>query len=253
MKRDGMSIVGRFAPAPVRWRARWFCGFVAAAVVSCGAGAAGAQSVAVAGRGGEAPDQRGDVIDRMLAVVAGDLIMMSDVAAAVEFGLVPQATGADVTGLVLSQLIDRSLMLDEVQRYAPPEPSAETVDRELQAVRERFLTPEAFQSALARYGVEESSLRQTVRANLRLRAYLSQRFSAVPPSDEELLRYFAANQERFSRTGEPVSFANVRADVLQALELDRRQSMVAEWLSGLRRRANITSVYQPAPVPPVAR
>lgn len=222
-------------------------------VLSGGAGVAGAQPVRSPTPGGEAPEPRGEVIDRMLAVVAGDLIMMSDVAAAVEFGLVPQATGADVTGVVLSQLIDRSLMLDEVRRYAPPEPSAESVDRELQAVRGRFLTPEAFQGALARYGVEESSLRQTLRANLRLRAYLSQRFSAVPPSEEELLQYFGANQERFSRTGEPVAFATVRADVLQALELDRRQSMVAEWLSGLRRRANITSVYQPAPVPPPAR
>lgn len=195
----------------------------------------------------DARAQNGEIIDRMLAVVAGDLIMMSDVAAAVEFGLVPPSGGADVTAVVLSQLIDRSLMLDEVQRYAPPEPSAESVDRELEAVRERFLTAEAFQNALARYGVEESSLRQTLRANLRLRAYLSERFSAVPPSDEELLQYFRANQERFTRTGEPQPFETVRADVLQALELDRRQSMVAEWLAGLRRRANITSVYQPAP------
>lgn len=245
MKRDGISSVGR--------RGGWMTAFAVGVILGGGAGVAGAQPARSTTPGGEAPDQRGEVIDRMLAVVAGDLIMMSDVAAAVEFGLVPQATGADVTGLVLSQLIDRSLMLDEVQRYAPPEPSAESVDRELQAVRERFLSPEAFQGALARYGVEESSLRQTLRANLRLRAYLSQRFSAVPPSEDELLQYFAANQERFSRAAEPVAFANVRADVLQALELDRRQSMVAEWLSGLRRRANITSVYQPAPVPPPAR
>lgn len=259
MKREVMSS-GRRAALPVLWRTRpdgtrrtWICGVVLAALISGGTCAADAQPVAAAGRGAETQDQSGEVIDRMLAVVAGDLIMMSDVAAAVEFGLVPQAAGADVTGVVLSQLIDRSLMLDEVQRYAPPEPSAEAVDRELQAVRERFLTPEAFQSALARYGVEESSLRQTLRANLRLRAYLSQRFSAVPPSDEELLQYFATNQERFSRTGESVSFENVRADVLQALELERRQSMVGEWLNGLRRRANITSVYQPAPVPPAPR
>ena len=65
-----------------------------------------------------------EIIDRMMAVVAGDLIMMSDVAAAVEFGLVPPAPAADVTRTVLSQLIDRSLMLAEVERYAPPEPTA---------------------------------------------------------------------------------------------------------------------------------
>ena len=64
----------------------------------------------------------GEVLDRMLAVVAGDLIMLSDVTAAVEFGLVPRTSGPDVTRAVLTQLIDRSLMLAEVERYAPPEP-----------------------------------------------------------------------------------------------------------------------------------
>ena len=63
-----------------------------------------------------------EVLDRMLAVVAGDLIMLSDVRAAVEFGLVPRPSGPDVTRAVLTQLIDRSLMLAEVERYAPPEP-----------------------------------------------------------------------------------------------------------------------------------
>lgn len=191
--------------------------------------------------GASAPAQ--EVIDRMLAVVAGDLIMMSDVAAAVEFGLVPQTSGADVTRTVLSQLIDRSLMLAEVERYAPPEPSRQAVDREYAAVSERFSSADAFQEALSRYGIDESSLRATLRANLRLRAYLEQRFTTVPPLDEEIAEYYRANLGRFFRNGRPEPLDRVRADVVQALGLDRRQSMVDEWLAGLRRRATITDVY----------
>lgn len=187
---------------------------------------------------------RGEVIDRVLALVAGDLILMSDVNAAIEFGLVPQTAGADPTGVVLSQLIDRALMLGEVERYAPPEPAAEVVEREVRAIRDRFGSAAAYGEALARYGIDESSLRQTLRANLRLRAYLAQRFSAVPPSDEELLRYFSANAARFFRNGEPQPFDAVRDDVLQALELDRRQMMVDDWLTGLRRRAGVTTLYR---------
>jgi hypothetical protein len=187
---------------------------------------------------------RGDeVIDRMLAVVAGDLIMMSDVAAAVEFGLVPQTSGSDLTRVVLSQLIDRSLMLAEVDRYAPPEPSVAAVDRELQVVRDRFASADAFESALARFGVEESSLRETLRANLRLRAYLEQRFTTVPPSEEEVVAYYNDHVDRFTRNGVVQPIAAVREDVIQALGLDRRQAMVGEWLAGLRRRAPITDVY----------
>jgi hypothetical protein len=187
---------------------------------------------------------RGDeVIDRMLAVVAGDLIMMSDVAAAVEFGLVPQTSGSDLTRVVLSQLIDRSLMLAEVDRYAPPEPSVAAVDRELQVVRDRFASADAFESALARFGLEESSLRETLRANLRLRAYLEQRFTTVPPSEEEVVAYYNEHVDRFTRNGAVQPIAAVREDVIQALGLDRRQAMVGEWLAGLRRRAPITDVY----------
>lgn len=186
-----------------------------------------------------------EVIDRMMAVVAGDLIMLSDVTAAVEFGLVPPAASSDVTRTVLAQLIDRSLMLAEVERYAPPEPSQAAVDREYRAVSDRFSSPEAFAEALVRNGIDESTLRATLRANLRLRAYLEQRFTTVPPSDEEVEAYYREHRDRFSRNGRPSALDDVRPDVVQALGLDRRQSMVDEWLTGLRRRASITDVYVP--------
>lgn len=186
-----------------------------------------------------------EVIDRMMAVVAGDLILLSDVNAAVEFGLVPPAPSDDVTRTVLAQLIDRSLMLAEVERYAPPEPSQAAVDREYRAVSDRFSSDTAFADALARNGIDESALRATLRANLRLRAYLEQRFTTVPPSDEEIEAYYREHRDRFTRNGRAEALADVRADVVQALGLDRRQSMVDEWLSGLRRRAAITDVYLP--------
>jgi hypothetical protein len=200
--------------------------------VEAGAG----QTAAVAIRGDE-------VIDRMLAVVAGDLIMLSDVTAAVEFGLVPRASGPDVTRSVLTQLIDRSLMLAEVDRYAPPEPGAAAVDRELQTVRGRFATADAFRAALIRYGLEETHLRETVRANLRLRAYLEQRFTVAGPSDEEIAAYYRDHQDVFRRGGLVPSLDEAREDVVQTMAFARRQTMVDEWIAGLRRRATILDVY----------
>ena len=179
----------------------------------------------------------------MLAVVAGDLIMLSDVTAAVEFGLVPRTSGPDVTRAVLTQLIDRSLMLAEVERYAPPEPGAAAVDRELQIVRERFPSADAFSAALTRYGIEETHLRETLRANLRLRAYLEQRFTVVGPSDEEIAAYFREHPDVFRRGGRVPSLDEAHDDVVQTLAFERRQTMVDEWIAGLRRRATVTDVY----------
>jgi hypothetical protein len=184
-----------------------------------------------------------EVIDRMLAVVAGDLIMLSDVTAAVEFGLVPRMSGPDVIRAVLTQLIDRSLMLAEVERYAPPEPGIAAVDRELEMVRERFPSAEAFDQALTRCGIEDTHLRETLRANLRLRAYLEQRFTIAAPSDEELAAYYRRRAEAFSRDGRVPPLEDVRDEVAQTLAFERRQTMVDDWIAGLRRRAAVTDVY----------
>jgi hypothetical protein len=191
-----------------------------------------------------------EVIDRMLAVVAGDLIMMSDVTAALELGLVPVTAGSDTTRLVLSQLIDRSLMLAEVERYAPPEPGADRVDLEVERTRGRFSTLDAYRAALQRYGIDEARLRATLRATLRLRAYLEQRFAALAPSDADLTAYYAIHADRFARDGLAVSLADVRHDVVQALTIDRRQAMVDGWIADLRRRATVVDLSAPRPGSP---
>src|SRR4029079_14266183 len=63
------------------------------------------------------------VIDRIMAAVNGQTIMLSDVNAAIEFGLiVPPAGTADPLAFVLERLIERTLILAEVERFQPPEP-----------------------------------------------------------------------------------------------------------------------------------
>lgn len=182
---------------------------------------------------------RAEIIDRVLAVAAGELIMLSDVTAARDLGLVKIGPSADPVGAVLSRLIDRELVLAEVDRYAPPEPSAEAVDRELAAVRSGFATRAAFDAALARSGIDETHLRETLRQNLRIRAYEDQRFTVPPPSDEELARYYGAHAAAFTRAGEVIPFEAARADIVRMVSDERRAALVAEWVGGLRRRAEV--------------
>ena len=124
-----------------------------------------------------------EVLDRVLAVVSGELILLSDVRAARTFGFVA-TEGADPDGQALARLIDRALILAEVERFAPPEPEAPAVDRGESAERQRFASQEAFAAALAQAGIEERHLREYVRQDLRMNAYLDQRFTSVPPPEE---------------------------------------------------------------------
>jgi hypothetical protein len=147
---------------------------------------------------------RAETIDRVLAVVAGQLITLSDVTAARDLGLESAEGAADPVRVILTKLIDRELMLVEVDRYGPPEPSAEAVDREVEQVRARFASPDAFNAALVRSGIDEKHLRETLRQNLRMAAYLDQRFTSA---------------------------------------LDRRQALIDEWAAGLRRRGDVIDLF----------
>jgi hypothetical protein len=193
--------------------------------------------------GGSRAVAASEIIDRVLAVVAGNLIMLSDVTAAREFGLVAHGAAPDPIRETLSRLIDRAIILAEVERYAPPEPDADAVDRELQAVRSGFASPQAFDQTLARTGVNEKHLRETLRQNLRIRAYLDQRFTAASPSDEEVGRYYREHQQEFSRNGAIVPFDQARQNVVQAIRTERRRMLVDDWVAGLRRRAEIVDLY----------
>lgn len=148
-----------------------------------------------------------ETIDRVLAVVAGQLIMLSDVTAVRDLGIVTATAGQDPTGSVLSKLIDRELMLAEVDRYAPPEPETADVDREFAVVRGRFPSAKAFGDVLARSGFDPAHVREIVRQNLRLRAYLDQRFTA-PDGDPQ-----------------------------------RRQKLIDDWVESLRRRSPVVNLY----------
>jgi hypothetical protein len=183
-----------------------------------------------------------EIIDRVLAVAAGDLITQSDVIAARELGLIAVGVTPDPAREILSRLIDRSLMLAEVDRYAPPEPSADAVDREVQTVRSRFATSQAFDSALARAGMDEKYLRATLRQDLRIRAYLDQRFTIPPPSDDEIGAYYREHLQAFTQNGQAAPFEQVRDEVARVVINERRQALVSDWIAGLRRRAPVSEV-----------
>ena len=195
--------------------------------------------------GGARAAVAGEIIDRVLAVVAGNLIMLSDVTGALEFGLVARGPAPDPIRDTLSRLIDRAIILSEVERYAPPEPDTDTVDRELQAVRSGFASAQAFDQTLARAGVNAQHLRETLRQNLRIRAYLDRRFTVAPPTDEEVGRYYREHQQEFSRNGAVVPFEQARQDIVQAVRAERRRLLVDDWVAGLRRRTEIVDMYQP--------
>jgi hypothetical protein len=147
------------------------------------------------------------IIDRIMAVVGTDPIMLSDVTAATEFHLIEVPAGtADPTAYVLEQLIRRALILDEVDRFQPPVPDDVEITGRVDDLERRAGSPAAFQRALAVTGMTRDQLRRYIRDDLRIRTYLLQRFGAD----------------------------RSEADFKAAVE---------DWAADLRRRAQVTVLY----------
>jgi hypothetical protein len=178
-----------------------------------------------------------EIIDRILAVVDGAIIMQSDVAAAVRLSMVPATSAADPIPAALDALIERRLILEEVDRYAPPDPADADIDRRVSEIRTR--TGARFDTVLLESGLSVEQLRRQVRDDLRIESYLQQRFGAMQPSDDEIAQYYREHQAAFTRDGTVAPLDAVRERVRGALIADRRSATIRDWITGLRRRANV--------------
>jgi hypothetical protein len=147
------------------------------------------------------------VIDRIMAVVGGQPIMQSDVDAAIQFRLVEVPPGtADPRAAALDRMIERTLILAEVERFQPPEPAPVEIAARVEEMERRAGSAAAFERALAVTGLSREQLRRHVRDDLRIATYLNQRFVAVADPNE-------------------------------------RKAATAAWVAELRRRAEITVLF----------
>ena len=164
-----------------------------------------------------------EIIDRILATVAGQIITKSDVEAARELGLIQPAAAESQSpdDAALQALIDRVLMLNEVRRVVPREPTAAAITARIAEIRNRFASQAALQQTLAASGIDEAVLRVYAEDDLSLASYLDERFSAAAqPTEQEVLQ---AGQDNRAK-----------------LATERRRALVNAWIAELRRRADIS-------------
>jgi hypothetical protein len=193
---------------------------------------------------GMAAAGRAEVIDRVLAVVDTQIITLSDARAALRFALVPQDVAVDPIAAVMERLIDRRLMLAEVDRYAPPEPTPAAVDAAMAAIERRYKDALEMEIALNQSAMSREDLRRYVRDTLRLEAYFQQRFSTVvQPSEDDILRYYREHAAEFTVAGKLQPLDAVRDAVRTAVIREQREVFVRQWVQGLRRRGSVQVLY----------
>ena len=161
---------------------------------------------------GAAAPAHAELIDRVLAIVAGRVIMLSDVRGFLRLGLITPVRAEDPEIEILTRLIERHLILAEVDRYVIEEPPPETIEQRLVEVQRRFATEAEFRDALAEAGLSEEDLREIVRDDTRTDVYLDRRFAAAT----------------------------------QPTDAARRDELIADWVASLSDRSDVIRLDQPS-------
>ena len=125
------------------------------------------------------------VLDRVVARVDSNIIMLSDVRAAVALGVI-NAPGPDADAAGTEPLIERQVILAEVARFPAPEPTDTAIDALVETMKARVGSrlPALMQAT----GIDEPQIRALARDTLRIQAYIKQRFGAAATLDDSEVR-----------------------------------------------------------------
>jgi hypothetical protein len=192
------------------------------------------------------PLRGAELLDRVIAVVSGTVITLSDARAAMALGLVDTRDAPDPIEAAMQWLVDRQVVLDEARRYQAGDVDPALVDRTLVVIRQRFPSEGDYVQALVRLGLDESRIRGLVRDTLTVQLYVARRIDAtLPATEDELREYFGRHPERFVRDNRPMTFEEAVDEVRGLVDQERRRQAVATWLERLRRRADVNELYRP--------
>lgn len=122
------------------------------------------------------------LLDRVVARVGATAITQTDIEAAVAFGVIDPKAGDPV-----KQMIDRRLMLAEVNRFPPPEPDFRAIQALM--VNMKMVAGPDVNAVMKRTGVDDNRLSELARETLRIQSYVLQRFGSSARSEEQRTRW----------------------------------------------------------------
>jgi len=183
-------------------------------------------------------------VDRIAAVVDGQVLTVSEITQMVELRFFPRLgnTEEDYRREVLDALIAQALRYRDVERFGAQDIPADTIDARLLEIQRRFPSETEFTAALTRTELTLDELRALIKRQQQVEAYIQERFAPlVFVTNEEIEDYYRDTwrQQRRDRGLAVPPLNDVREEVRAALRLSRLQVEIDRWTSQLRARANV--------------
>ena len=182
-----------------------------------------------------------EVVDRIVAKVETDIILMSDVQQLARDQLFLDGKSQSDSE-ILDRLIDQWIVRNEAKVARFPQPSEEDVNRSIERLKRSFSSPEEYEARKTQSGLTDEQVLQFMRSRLYLSNYLDSRFRPViQVNDKEIEEFYKTRvvPRAESRGQTPPTLENARDFIQEALVQRAINEQADRWLKESRTRVRI--------------
>src|SRR5688500_19104434 len=114
-------------------------------------------------------------VDRIAAVLDQQVLTVTEIGQMAEIRFFPRQAGEtddEYRRAILESLIAQALRLRDVERFRPPDVTAESIDARLQQIQSRFPSLADFDAALVRAELSLDEFKALLKRQLQVEAYL---------------------------------------------------------------------------------
>jgi len=187
------------------------------------------------------PAQEQEVVDRIVARVENEIILLSDVRALSRYQQFLDDK-SETDAQILDRLIDQWIVRTEADVSHSSRPSEADVDRGLSRVRNSFGSEQEYEARRKQAGLSEQDVRAMVASQLYLSNYLDSRFGPavqIDPKEIEDFYQTAIVPRAKARGQEPPTLDAARDTIQEALIQNGINQQAEQWLKESRLRLHV--------------
>jgi hypothetical protein len=193
----------------------------------------------------ETSSSRGQqVIDRIVARVENDVILMSDIRQLAEYQVFVDGK-AESDEQILERLIDQWIVRTEAAAARFPQPSDQDVERSLARLKRSFSDSDAFEERKKQSGLTDEEILRQLKSQLYLSNYLDSRFRASIQIDDNAIAEFYKDRvvPRAESRGQTPPTLEAAHDFIQEALVQRAINEQSDkWLKESRSRVRVENL-----------
>jgi hypothetical protein len=188
-----------------------------------------------------APQSAGRVIDRIVARIEGDILLLSQVRELGSFQKLVEGR-AESDDRLLAELIEQWIVQTEATESRFPEPAQSEVDREFDRLDAQFGSAGSYAAKLRDVGLSEAQLRKLLARQIYVERYIDYKFRpSVQIKSEDVQSYYRNElvPDLTKRNQIVPNEANVEGEIRELLTQRAITELATKWLEETKSRLKI--------------